>query len=255
MESGLTYTGPSNGDFNDPIALEAILASGDAPVSGKAILFTLGSKSCAGQTDDQGIATCSLTPTENAGSYPLNIGFAGDQNFKASSASTTFTVLKEQVKLAYSGDTSIHNGGSAHLSATLTEDGDSSMPLASRPVTFTLGAGSSAQSCTASTGSNGRASCSIAGVDQPVGSGTVIAAFAGDATYEAASDQLATQVLAAVVSPTPAPSQLPMTGAAPATGSGVPWGWLGLATLLLGLVLFVLPHRGETAPIIWRNRE
>lgn len=256
MASGLTYTGPTSGDFNDPVTLTAALASGESPVSGEAIAFTLGSQTCVGHTDAHGVAGCIITPALNAGDYTLSVGFVGDPNYKPSSTSATFTVLKEQSSLIYSGDTALRNGAGATLSATLTEDGDSTSPLAGRPITFALGSGSSSQTCTATTSSTGHARCSIASVQQAVGAGTVTATFAGDATYQAASDHPATQVLAAATPP--APVRLATTGQAPAAGR--PW-WpqvsLGAVILLLGLLLFVLPRRreGDPAPLIWRNRE
>jgi hypothetical protein len=71
------------------------------------------------------------------------------------------------------------------MSAVLKEDGTT--PIGGRTVTFTLGSGSSAQSCTGSTDLTGTAACTIAPVIQPLGPGTVIATFAGDGFFKPAS--------------------------------------------------------------------
>ena len=263
IKSGLSYTGATSGDYHDAATLKAVLASGESPVPGKSILFTLGSKNCVGQTDDHGAAACSITPSEGAGTYPLTAGFAGDQNFQPSSVSSSFIVGKEESKLVYSGVTAIQNDGAANFAASLTEDGDTTVPLANRPITFTLGTGPAAQACTATTGSSGTASCSISAVSQLIGATTVTASFAGDANYQPASAQPAVDILAA--STTPAPSNNGTTTLA-TTGGGVAARALpmtGKETFALGMLLavsgvFVLVRRrraGRVPTLIWRNRQ
>ncbi|MHB8576799.1 MAG: hypothetical protein ACYDCQ_15870, partial [Dehalococcoidia bacterium] len=66
--------------------------------------------------------------------------------------------------------------------------GDATTPLGGRTVTFTLGSGSTAQSCTGTTDPTGKASCSLTPTNQPLGTaGAVMAAFAGDPNYQASS--------------------------------------------------------------------
>ncbi len=206
------------------------------------------------------MASCSLTPDVASGSYPLTVAFAGNDNFQASSASTTFAVLKEETKLAYTGDTSLRNGTAAHLSAVLTEDG--STPLAGRALTLGLGSGSSAQRCTASTDAAGSAACSIASANQPVGAGTATASFAGDAREGSASDQAVTAVSAATVTTTTTSSttsHLAVTGGAQANLPPPLGGRVGVGALLLlaGLFLLIVPRRrrGQAPPIVGRNRQ
>jgi len=260
VKTGLTYTGPASGDFNDPITLTAGLHAGDAAVAGATLTFSLGSQTCSGSTDAHGVASCSLTPTSAAGTYPLAVAFAGNDNFQASADSTTFDVTKEETKLAYTGDSSLVNGSAAHLSATLTEDG--SAPLAGRSLTLGLGSGSSAQTCSASTDAAGSAACSIARVNQPLGAGLATASFAGDEHERSAGDQPVTRVSAATVTPTPTPAPVPVlatTGAAQPNLAPTSWGrvGVGVALLLVGLFLLVIPRRrpGEPPSIVWRNRE
>jgi hypothetical protein len=89
----------------------------------------------------------------------------------------------DEAHLSYTGDTHIANGTPARLAGVLTEDGG--VPIAGRTVTFTLGTGANAQTCTGVTDSTGAASCTIASVNQPPGAATVpiSAVFAGDSTF------------------------------------------------------------------------
>lgn len=192
-----TYDGATTGDFHDPAVLSATLTrTYDAsPIVGKTLHFTMASESCDGTTNASGQASCTITPQEPAGAYTVTASFAGDVGSQPSSASTVFTVTREQTSLDYTGDTVILNGGTAHLSAVLTED-DGTPATPGRSVTFTLGDGATAQSCTALTDATGRAACDIAGVSQPLGPGIVTAVFAQDAYYLASSDSAATIVYA-----------------------------------------------------------
>ncbi len=193
----LTYVGDTTSDFHDPATVSATLVSAvtNAPISGASVSFTLGgADTCTGTTDGAGDASCSITPSLAAGPYPLVASFTGNANFMASSVTTTFTVTLEETTLAYTGPTMIANGQSATLSGVLKEDGTT--PIAGRTVSFTLGSGSSAQSCTGTTDATGAASCPISLVAQPLGPGTVSASFAGDAFYLPSSDSKATLLFA-----------------------------------------------------------
>src|SRR5262249_16485825 len=86
--------------------------------------------------------------------------------------------------LSYTGDTVIANGGTAHLSGVLLEDGVT--PIAGRTVTFTLGAGG-VQTCSGITDATGKAACTINPVSQALGPIVASDSFAGDAFYRPAS--------------------------------------------------------------------
>lgn len=188
----LVYTGATTSDFNDAATLSAVLTdSANNPLSGQTVSFALdGQPPCSGVTDSTGTASCSLAPIEPSGVYTVTASFAGSANYLPSSDSKPFTVTKEETVLTYTGDTNIANGGTAHMSAVLKEDG--SAPIAGRTVTFTLGTGLTAQSCSGVTDATGTASCTISPVNQPLGPGTITASFAGDAFYLPASDTRAT---------------------------------------------------------------
>ena len=73
------------------------------------------------------------------------------------------------------------NGQPITLTATLTTDTPTpDTPLPTKVVTFTVGSGSTAQSCNAITDANGNVSCTIASVDQPQTNETITSTFTGD---------------------------------------------------------------------------
>lgn len=185
----LTYDGAISGDFHDSVALAATLTRtrDGAQLDGRPVHFTMASESCDAVTNAAGRASCTITPQEPAGGYTVAASYAGDALTQPSSASTSFTVTREQTSLTYSGDTVILNGGTLHASGTLMED-DGAPAIAGRSVTFTLGSGATAQSCTALTDAAGRAACDIAAVAQPLGPVSVTSVFAQDAYYLSSSD-------------------------------------------------------------------
>lgn len=182
--TALAYTGDTTADFHDPATLTAVLTDTSvtpaAPIPGAPVTFTLGAQSCSASTNINGQASCTMTLNQVPGNYTVTASFAGNGLFLASSASAAFTITKEETTLAYTGDTLIANGGTAHLSGVLLEDG--SVPIAGRTVTFSLGT-VTPQDCSGTTDATGTAQCTITPVVQPVGPGTVAANFAGDPFY------------------------------------------------------------------------
>jgi hypothetical protein len=134
-----------------------------------------------------------MTLNQVPGNYTVTASFAGNGTFLASSASAAFTITKEETALTYTGDTLIANGGTAHLSGVLLEDG--SVPIAGRTVKFTLGT-VTPQDCSGITDATGTAQCTITPVAQPGGPGTVAANFAGDAFYLPSSATAQTSLFA-----------------------------------------------------------
>jgi len=96
-------------------------------------------------------------------------------------------VTKEETvtKFTATSPTLLANGMPATFSATLKEDGVT--PISGRTLTFTLGSGAGAQSCSGATNASGTANCTIV-VNQPLGPNTVAANFASDAFYRPSSD-------------------------------------------------------------------
>jgi hypothetical protein len=188
-QAHLTFTGgTTTGDFNDPATVSAVLTDSAGALAGRTVTFALnGAESCTGTTDANGSASCSLTPGEAAGAYPLTAGFAGDASDTPASATTGFTVTLEETTLAYTGPDRAANGRPLTVSGVLKEDGTA--PISGRTVAFTLGSGGSAQTCSGTTNAAGQVSCTIATVSQPAPTTAVpvSAVFAGDPFYKPAT--------------------------------------------------------------------
>ena len=186
----LTYSGATTGDYHDLVSASATLTRLDdgTPVTGQAVTLTVGSQTCTTNTDNSGFAQCTIRVEDPAGTTTATASFAGDGNYQPSNTTTPFTVTREQTAIVYNGDTVILNGNTLHASAVLSEADSTPYPiLTGRVVVFTLGTGSTAQTCTALTDTNGLAACNISPVAQTLGPNTITANFAQDAYYLASS--------------------------------------------------------------------
>lgn len=175
-DTALTYTGVTTQDYHDPAVVSAHLfdPTDNLPIAGKSLTFTLGAgDSCnsTSPTDASGNASCTIVPTQQAGNYHLIVNFAGDgNNVAAATDFYPFVITEEETTTSYTGDTLIANNRTAHLAGVLREDG--LVPISGRPLTFTLGTGATAQSCSGVTDGTGTGRCDIL-VNQPLGPGTV----------------------------------------------------------------------------------
>jgi hypothetical protein len=192
----LTYTGATTSDYHDTATLSARLTRSDdgAPLAGRPVAFTMAGESCSGTTDANGVAPCAVVPQEPAGTYSVGATYAGDGTYAPSAVSRPFVVTREETTATYTGPTVVLDGGTLHASGRLLEDGVT--PVPGRTLTFTLGSGSSPQTCTGFTDASGNAACDITAVDQPLGPGTVTASFAQDPYYLASADTRSTIVFA-----------------------------------------------------------
>ncbi|MFX1365501.1 MAG: PKD domain-containing protein [Promethearchaeota archaeon] len=106
----LTYIGDTSGFYSDPVQLQAKLfdvVTGD-PISGKTIIFTIGSQTVSVVTDSSGVASIELILLQPAGDfYTVTAVFEGDGMYLADSDSAGFTIEKEFVVLTYTGSTVI----------------------------------------------------------------------------------------------------------------------------------------------------
>jgi von Willebrand factor type A domain-containing protein len=186
----LVYSGDTTADYHDPATLAGTLtdAASGTPIAGQPLSLSMGSQGCNATTNAAGKGSCTITVNQPAGPQTATATFAGTQTLLPSSGSAPFTITREETTLAYTGTLTVANGTPAHMAGVLKEDGV--VPIAGRTVSFTLGSGASAQSCSGTTNAAGSASCDIASVSQPlVGPGNVpiAASFAGDAFYLPAS--------------------------------------------------------------------
>jgi hypothetical protein len=179
---------PVTGNFATPTPVSAVLTnpSTGAPIANEPVTFTLnGSETCTADTDSTGTATCDITAGEPSSSYTLTASFPGDTTTStpigSNSSTSTFTVTPDTSGLTYTGATTAVNGQPTTLSGTLTTDTPTTgAPLPTKVVTFTIGSGSTAQSCSGTTDSNGNVSCTITTVDQPQTAVSVTSSFTGD---------------------------------------------------------------------------
>ncbi len=192
-------------DYADSTQVSASLTDpvhDNAPIPGQTVTLSLdGNESCSAQTDASGNASCNVTPSEPAGtgptgtSYPLTGTFLTNSNgpliLTGSNDTSTFVVTQEEATLTYTGATIAQNGQPLAVSGLLTtDDPTGGTPIGGKSVTFTLGSGPTAQTCTGTTQSSGPntgvASCSIASVSQSPGPIPVADLFAGDNYYQTA---------------------------------------------------------------------
>ena len=226
----------ATGDYNVATTVTGVLTNSatSAPIAGEPLTLTLdGNENCSATTDSTGTASCSITPGEGQGTYPLVGTFSGDTsvspNLLASSGTNNFVVTPDPTAITYTGATTATEGQSLTLSSTLSSFGN---PLAGKTVDLTLGSGGSAQSCSGTTDVNGSVACTIASVNQTLGSTPVTATFAGDNYYLASS----TSSSVLVSPPPPIPTTLTVSAA---TGD------YNVATTVTG----VLTNSDTTAPI------
>jgi hypothetical protein len=116
-------------------------------------------------------------------------------------ATTATTITYDGPTVTVTGQTSPHimiaNDFPVVLSARLQSAAPAPMPVMGGELTFTLGTGPTAQSCTGVTNGDGKALCTIASVAQPLGPlRPVSVRFDGDADHSAATESAAALIYA-----------------------------------------------------------
>jgi photosystem II stability/assembly factor-like uncharacterized protein len=190
----MAWSGDVTADYHDDTTLAATLTDTGSgmPIPFAKLHLAVGSQSCGAVTGANGRGACVVNLNQIPGSYTATATFAGNAQFNSASASSPYVIRKEETTTRYTGPTTFTHGGVAHLTGVLKEDGV--LPIAGRTLTFTLGSGPTAQSCSGITATTGTAQCDIAKVKQPLGAGTVKAEFAGDPYYLPSSDGVVTPI-------------------------------------------------------------
>jgi RHS repeat-associated protein len=187
----LNYTGPTTGEWSDPLMLSALLTETTTglPIPSRAVTFSLGSGTASGTTNAQGQVSVNFTPTDPPASQALSVSFVGALPYLPSSTSGVVAIERDETSLAYTGSTTVALGQAQTLSAKLT-DGEDGAVIAGKIVTFTL-AGATYSATTDATGS---ASALVTlPASQTTGSVPLAVSFDGD-TYEKPS-QVQTNLL------------------------------------------------------------
>ncbi len=187
-DSQVTYTGALTQDYHDPFTASVTLRDpdGGAPIANKPVTFTLGGVDTCGpvMTNGSGVASCSITPTQAAGTVNIAASFAGDTDYVPSSDTQSFAITKEETTTTYTGPTVILQGASGvTLKAQLLEDGTTAPVPFGQTITLSLGG----QSCTGTTDASGVASCTLV-FNGALGPQPLSAVFAGDPFYRPSSD-------------------------------------------------------------------
>lgn len=193
-----------NAEVTDQATVDGTLVNGcGQPLSGVTVDFAVLSGgpnaglTGSGTTNSSGVATftysSSLLGTDTIQGSVTNI--AGTFN---STGNSTVTWSQEDTALSSTTSTQfIAEGGSASLSATLT-DPDEGTVIANEPVTITLGSGAGSQSCTGSTDASGVATCTIGPVTVPLGPQPITDSFAGDTNFMSATNKQTALVFAGI---------------------------------------------------------
>jgi hypothetical protein len=191
----LLYTGNTTGDYNDSAQLSGALTSvpSGLPVAGATLKFAVGTQTCSAMTNASGVGSCAVVINQAPGNYSVSATYSGlFGSYAGATTSGPFAVNREETSFTYNGDTAIPNGGTAHMSGVLLEDGTT--PLPGRTVAFRLGSGPAAQSCSAVTNAAGLAACTISPVSQSLGKTKTSSTYTGDAYYKPASIDASVQI-------------------------------------------------------------
>ena len=132
----MTTTG-SGGPYGSTLPVSASLVdTSDQPISGKSIVFRIGSSIAAATTNAGGVATVQLPLVVAPGSRQVTATFAGDATALASDSQASVTVTKIATSLTINPTPSpVLLGSPSGVSATLSADGQ---PLGSHPIFFVL---------------------------------------------------------------------------------------------------------------------
>jgi hypothetical protein len=151
-----------------------LLEDGVTPIEGRTLTLSLDAESCTAVTSALGTATCTV-PSLTGSTATLAGSFAGDATYVPASDSHVVP-LQIATTLQYMGAVTADYHDLATLSAKLADAGGA--PFVGGQVTLTMGS----QSCSATTGTDGVASCAIT-VSQQRGTYPVTASFAGAGLY------------------------------------------------------------------------
>ena len=171
-----------------PISGTLVNTYTNQPVPNEPVTLTVnGTQSCTATTNARGVATCPVTPNEPAGHLLARPGRSPGTRARCrsscpTSGSSTFTVTQAPTTFTYTG----HDVGDQRPVGHPVGRADDQRAGARAPTcparrsTFTLGSGSSLQSCSATTNASGAASCTITDVNQSTGTAGISASYGGD---------------------------------------------------------------------------
>ncbi len=124
--TAVVYNGSSTAQYSDPAAVSGVLtdAISGAPLTGRTVGFTLGTQSASAVTDGTGTAATQIVLDQAAATTSVETAFAGDDLYLPSSDSDPFTITRENLTFAYTGDTLVALGNTPVLSVQATQEDD-----------------------------------------------------------------------------------------------------------------------------------
>jgi hypothetical protein len=165
---------PASGAYSGEAEFSAVLTSGDTALGGQQLSFSLGGQQRWAVTDGDGKATVVFPLHGTPGDYTVSATFAGSAGYQRSSASSTFTILKQETLLTFLQDPGVAQySDDAFMMAELT-DADGSA-LGEMTVLFLISGEGQTYAVPATTDLLGRATASR--VLLPVGEYSIIAHF------------------------------------------------------------------------------
>jgi hypothetical protein len=176
----LQITGATSGQTTDEAVLEATLTDGSAPLAGETVSFAFdGAPAGEAVTDADGRASVPVTLAGPARTTSVSAIFDGSERHWESAADRAFEILREDAALELSVTRASGNTSDAAIRLFET---DGASPLAGRTVTLLV---NGIQAASVTTGADGTAAASLRTKKGDV----VTASWAGDSSFEPASDQ------------------------------------------------------------------
>jgi hypothetical protein len=116
----ITNLGATKVQYGDTATVSSkVTDASGTPIAGAPITFALGHAVTNATTNDKGIATAKLTPTDAAGDYTLAESYSGSATAGKATASTPFSITAEKSVLALVART---QNGKRIVAATLRDD-------------------------------------------------------------------------------------------------------------------------------------
>jgi hypothetical protein len=182
---------PADGSLtrNQPGTLSATLANGEGvPIPEQTVIFDFDADGDGtaevydGLTDEEGVASVSVTPTRPVGSYTFAVSWDGGHDVVATAIGSVTVGDTTALELDAGNPVDGQVTDQVNVAATLLDsDGQ---PVPGKMVSFAIGDASAA----AVTDGSGRAEANVV-LEGPAGSSALTATFAGDEQYGPSSDE------------------------------------------------------------------
>lgn len=187
----LVYAGAGASPWNDEAELAAYLLdpAGGVGVWGEIVRFQVGTREVTAVTDVDGYARVMTLMTDDPGTYPVGVSYAGDATYAAASTGSALTVARRTTTLQMSAPASGRWQEQVTLTGTL-RDAVTGDPLPSRTVDVALGT----SGAPATTNAQGALSLSLSLDDVP-GAYGIAGTFAGQTHYAPAAVTLPFEIL------------------------------------------------------------